>query len=240
MPNCNPWGNDTQCDCWWSNGTRVYDVFNIERLLSTRTMRLYGSPHHIAWRPGVQSSHLTVPALFEQCEFNPNAEVMDPHQDAFWNDSIWGNVSAAAERGGFKLGWGLRTTEEILTPDNESATIVLDPAQASGYRINPGQCVNFEGFFGDEIGNASSPDSNGRGISWGNLLGAQTDRLVAVSHSHSLQSSSVRSQCRQCLLLPHASDPSLALNLPQRFKTLVGRGMRAFCELEPCLSPEYV
>ena len=163
-------------------------------------MRKYGSPYHIGWRPGVQSSHLTTPELNEQCEFNPNAEVMDPHQDVFWNDSIWTNMSAAAQTGGFSLGWGLRTTEEILTANNQSATIVVDAAQSSGYRINPGQCVNFEGFFGDEIGNASSPDSDGRGIRWGNLLGAQTERLLA------------------------------------RFRTLVGRGVRAFCEFARCLS----
>ena len=64
-------------------------------------------------------------------------------------------------------------------------------------------CVNFEGFFGDKIGNASSPDSDGRGVRWGNLLGAQTDRLVA------------------------------------RFKMLVGRGVKAFCECRESHLPVY-
>jgi hypothetical protein len=203
MQNCNPYGTDTDCDCWWANGTRMYDVFNIDRLLTSAVTREYGSPYHIAWRPGVQSSHLTTPSLFEQCEFNPNAEVMDPHQDVFWNDSIWSNITTTAASAGFSLGWGLRSTEEILTPDNRSATIVRDPTQASGYRINSGMCVNFEGFFGDKIGNASSPDSDGRGVRWGNLLGAQTDRLVA------------------------------------RFKMLVGRGVKAFCECRESHLPVY-
>jgi hypothetical protein len=185
MVNCNPHGNDTQCDCWWKNGTRMYDVFNIDKLLQHGSvpgvLREFGSPYHISWRPGVQSSHLTTPSRFEQCEFNPNAEVMDPHQDVFFNESIWGNLSDTAQSGGFSLGWGLRSTEEILTPDNQSATIVADKTQPGGFRINDGICVNFEGFYNDSIGNASSPDSNGRGVQWGNLLGAQTDRLVCAS-----------------------------------------------------------
>ena len=179
MQNCNPHGSDTTCDCWWANGTRMYDVFNIDKLSRGSVLREFGAPVHISWRPGVQSSHLTTPALFEQCEFNPNADVMDPHQDVFWNVSIWANMSDAAQTAGFSLGWGLRSTEEILTPDNKSASIVMDPTQPNGYKINSGMCVNFEGFFGDEIGNASSPDSDGRGVRWGNLLGPQTDRLVA-------------------------------------------------------------
>ena len=148
MQNCNPWGNDTECDCWWKNGTKMYSVLNIDTLLrgesdSGSVMREFGAPYHIAWRPGVQSSHLTIPARHIQCEFNPNADVMDPHQDVFWNESIWKNLSAAAEEGGFNLGWGLRSTEEVLTAENRSATIVLDPTQPSGYRIIPGMSQSY-------------------------------------------------------------------------------------------------
>ena len=179
MQNCNPWGNDTMCDCWWANGTRMYDVFNIDRLRRGSIMKEFGMPYHTTWRPGVQSSHLTTPSRYEQCEFNPNAEVMDPHQDVFWNQSVWQNISDAAAAAGFSLGWGLRGTEEILTPDNQSATIVVDHTRPGGFKINSGICVNFEGFYNDTIGNATSPDSNGRGVQWGNLIGAQTDRLLA-------------------------------------------------------------
>lgn len=104
---------------------------------------------------------------------------MDPHQDVFWNETIWENLTAAARQGGFSLGWGLRSTEEILTAENHSSTIVLDPTQPSGYRIIPGICVNFEGYYNDSVGNATSPDSDGRGVQWGNLIGPQTDRFVA-------------------------------------------------------------
>ena len=55
----------------------------------------------------------------------------------------------------------------------------MDRTQPGGYLIKPGICVNFEGFFNDQIGNATSPDSDGRGVRWGNLLGRQTDRVVA-------------------------------------------------------------
>ena len=39
--------------------------------------------------------------------------------------------------------------------------------------------MNFEGFYNDTKGNATSPDSDGRGVQWGNLVGPQTDRFVA-------------------------------------------------------------
>ena len=53
-------------------------------------------------------------------------------------------------------------------------------AQApGGYTINAGRCVNFEGFYDEASGNASSPDSNGYGVRWGNLKGPQTARHLA-------------------------------------------------------------
>ena len=55
----------------------------------------------------------------------------------------------------------MRGTEEILTLANTSATIAVDPTQPGGYRIDAGSCINFEGFFNDTVGNASSPDSDG-------------------------------------------------------------------------------
>ena len=73
MQNCNPWGNDTECDCWWRNGTRMYDVLNVETLLQNSVAREFATPYHVSWRPGVQSSHLTIPSRREQCEFDPNA-----------------------------------------------------------------------------------------------------------------------------------------------------------------------
>ena len=207
----------------------MYDVFNIDKLLQHGSvpgvLREFGSPYHISWRPGVQSSHLTTPSRFEQCEFNPNAEVMDPHQDVFFNESIWGNLSDAAQSGGFSLGWGLRSTEEILTPDNQSATIVADKTQPGGFRINDGICVNFEGFYNDSIGNASSPDSNGRAMGQSAWRSNRPPgvRLDQRSFRALVCTASLSRQAIHCNL-PHRGFAKQVA----RVKTLVGRGIRAF------------
>lgn len=58
----------------------MYSVLNIDTLRRGESdkgsvMKDFGAPYHISWRPGVQSSHLTIPNRHMQCEFNPNADV---------------------------------------------------------------------------------------------------------------------------------------------------------------------
>eukprot|EP00041_Stephanoeca_diplocostata_P032943 m.1073746 g.1073746 ORF g.1073746 m.1073746 type:complete len:801 (-) comp24236_c0_seq7:249-2651(-) len=130
------------CSCWWHNGTKLYEEFNVDA--ATRSLPQYGVPYAIAWRPGVQSIHLTSDG--SQCEFNPNADVLDPHQDAFWSHAVWSNMSTAAQAAGVQLGYGMRPTSEILTSTNTSATIIPDNTTVDGYRIVPGLCHNFEGW----------------------------------------------------------------------------------------------
>ena len=56
---CVPYGSDGDCDCWWANNTRMHDVLNLGLLAKHDTLRQFGAPYHVAFRPGVQSSHLT-------------------------------------------------------------------------------------------------------------------------------------------------------------------------------------
>jgi hypothetical protein len=62
-------------------------------------------------------------------------------------DTFTTHVAKRQAKDGYQLGYSMRSTEEVITPSNQSASIAIDPTSPNGYNIDAGRCINFEGFY---------------------------------------------------------------------------------------------